>query len=423
MNTSTKKVYGVLAILTGILSGTNTAEAAYPTDAVSDMALIYQGGTHRPDWTEDELRPYVTHTFADGRTDWFFDSFLFFEFTDNWQIAFGYNYGTRNARKEDWEWLLNRIFEKGKSLDALNSCIGHYKTIIGEPAFTHKIVLGIVSPVTGQTDWGKLEGETLNFTRRNDQIKAAKWYIDRLIKRFAESAYENLELTGFYWLEESIANCGDLPKDVSEYIHTLNKRFYWIPYWGAMGYNLWEKLGFDAAFLQPNHFFNKEITDDRLESACRTADKFGMGLEMEFDSRVLYESDDSYYSRLETYIDAFEKHEVFKRSAIAYYSGTKAILDMYDSPFVENTLILDRIAGHIVERRNRYAGIRTPDDLKNDKSVIGGIGELYVSEIAERVKIYTTDGRLVGKNSGKQTCTPGIYIVVVDGKTQKVIVR
>lgn len=50
-----------------------------------------------------------------------------------------------------------------------------------------------------------------------------------------------------------------------------------------------EKLGFDTAFLQPNHFFSKDIPDIRLDQACNTARKFGMGLEMEFDSNVLYE--------------------------------------------------------------------------------------------------------------------------------------
>ena len=158
--------------------------------------------------------------------------------------------------------------------------------------------LGVVSPITDQTDWGNLDGEILNFAHRNDQIKAAKWYIDQLTERFNEGAYENLELTGFYWLEESTAKCGDLPKDVSDYIHQLDKRFYWIPYWNAQGYNLWRKLGFDTAFLQPNHFFDKEIADDRLLQACNTANKFNMGLEVEFDSRVLYENEDSYYLSL-----------------------------------------------------------------------------------------------------------------------------
>ena len=208
-----KKIYiSFIAIIGICFVRPVAATAAYPTDVVSDMALIYQGGTHRPEWTEDDLRPYVTHTFADGRTDWFFDSFLFFEFTDNWQIAFGYKYGTRNARKSDWEWLLNRIFEKEKSLDALNSCIEHYKTIIGEPSFKHKIVLGVVSPITDQTDWGSLDGETLNFTSRNDQIKAAKWYIDQLMYRFKKAEFKNLELTGFYWVDEDIATCKDLSK-------------------------------------------------------------------------------------------------------------------------------------------------------------------------------------------------------------------
>ena len=83
MFTAIKKIYLSLLTSMSVFTGVNTA-VAYQTDTVSDMALIYQGGTHRPDWTEDELRPYVVHTFADGHTDWFFDSFLFFEFTDNW---------------------------------------------------------------------------------------------------------------------------------------------------------------------------------------------------------------------------------------------------------------------------------------------------------------------------------------------------
>lgn len=424
INTTTKRTYIVLtAILIASFAGINVATAAYPTDIVSDMALIYQGGTHRPDWTEDELRPYVVHTFADGRVEWFFDSFLFFEFTDNWQVAFGYKYGARNARKSDWEWLLNRVFEKERSLDALNSCIEHYKIIIGEPQFKHKIVLGVVSPITDQTDWGNLNGETLNFTYRNDQIKAAKWYIDQLMTRFAEGAYDNLELVGFYWLEESTAKCGDLPKYVNEYIHQLNKRSYWIPYWYAPGFNQWKELGFDTAFLQPNHFFNKSIIDARLRDACKLAKQLGMGLEMEFDSNVLYEKEDSYYSRLETYINAFENNGVFEQSAIAYYSGTKGILDMYHSNAIENTLILDRIANHILKRRSGSIGSKITNQPETNTTVIGGIGEVYVSETAQSTKIYTSSGTLVSENNNRFQCPPGIYIVVVDGKAQKVMVR
>ena len=88
--------------------------------------------------------------------------------------------------------------------------------------------------------------ETMIVTRKNNKN----------VVILSEETYNNLDLTGFYWLEESTAKCGDLPKDVSEYIHQLDKRFYWIPYWNASGYNLWKKLGFDTAFLQQNHFFS-----------------------------------------------------------------------------------------------------------------------------------------------------------------------
>lgn len=403
--------------------GTNVSMAAYPTDVVSDMALIYQGGSHRPDWTEAQLRPYVTHTFADGHIDWLFDSFLLFEFTDNWQIAFGYKYGTRNARKTDWEWLLNRVFEKGKSLDALNSCIENYKTIIGEPKTKHKIVLGVVSPITDQTDWGILNGEQLNFSIQSDQIKAAKWYINQLTERFNEGNYTNLELVGFYWLEESTAKCGDLPKYISGYIHEIGKRFYWIPYWCAPGFDKWKELGFDIAFLQPNHFFNTSVIDARLRDACKLAKKLGMGLEMEFDSTVLYENENSNYSRLETYINAFETNSVFEQSAIAYYSGTKGILDMYNSSYIENTLILDKIANHILKRRHSGVGVEDVNSSKSNIAVHGGVGELYISGDTKQIKIYSINGVLVSENAKRFACAPGIYIVIVDGETHKIIVR
>ncbi|MEG1766178.1 MAG: DUF4855 domain-containing protein [Muribaculaceae bacterium] len=415
----------VLVATFGIcLAKSNTTTAgSYPADVASDMALIYQGSIHRPDWTENQLTPYVTHTFTDGHTDWFFNSFLFLEFTNNWEVAYGYGYGSRYAKKGDWEWLLNRIFERGKSLDALNKCIEHNKARLGEPKIKHKIVLGIVSPISGQTDWGTLDGQILNFEYQSAQIKAAKWCIDQLMKRFADGGYNNLELVGFYWIEESTGSCRDLPKYINQYIHQLGKRAYWIPYWGAEGYNEWKELGYDTAFLQPNYFFDKNVIDARLDDACRTAKQFDMALEMEFDSNVLYEKPNSSYNRLEKYIDAFEKYGVFEKSAIAYYSGTKGILDMYNSSAIENTIILDRIANHIVERRNRALGMDSPLNPKTGIIVVGGIGMIYVSGTAKSIQVYTINGTLISENNKSTQCSPGIYIVRVDGETTKVIVQ
>ena len=79
--------------------------------------------------------------------------------------------------------------------------------------------------------------------------------------RFKKAKYKNLELAGFYWVDEDIATCKDLPKYVSQYIRSKKKEFVWIPYWKAKGYEQWKDLGFDIAYQQPNHFFTKDIPD------------------------------------------------------------------------------------------------------------------------------------------------------------------
>lgn len=59
--TTLKKKYITLIVIISILTGVNTTLAAYQTDVISDMALIYQGGTHRPEWTE--VNYVLCHTY------------------------------------------------------------------------------------------------------------------------------------------------------------------------------------------------------------------------------------------------------------------------------------------------------------------------------------------------------------------------
>ena len=133
------------------------------------------------------------------------------------------------------------------------------------------------------------------------------------------------------------------------------KEFVWIPYWKAKGYEQWKDLGFDIAYQQPNHFFTKDIPDSRLDEACELALNNGMAMEFECDSKALYDCEDSSYDRMLAYIEAFEKHKVFETSAIAYYTGSKGFIDMYNSTSPEDKKIMDRLARHITARRNMKA--------------------------------------------------------------------
>lgn len=334
------------------LNAKTKRDGNYAIGTIRDLALIYQGGQHRIDWTEEQFVPYVTHTFADGTKDWLFDGFLFLEITDGKGGTFSYGYTKKYTKKKDWKWLLGRIFEKGKGLDALDKCIESQKKEIGNPPFKHKIVLSLVIPLPNQKDWGCLNGRKMDFRFQTDKIRAVKWYIDELTARFNAAGYKNLELEGFYWLDEDMATCKDLPKYISSYIHDMDKKFMWIPYWNALGYHHWKKLGFDIIYQQPNHFFSRNIPDVRLDNACVRAQDYGMGMEFECDSRALSAGGEkSLYSRMEAYINAFERHDVYKNSAIAYYLGSYALLDFYKSESEKDKALVDRFARLIVNRR------------------------------------------------------------------------
>ena len=350
-----------------------------------DMVLIYQGGIQRMDWTPGEMRPYVVHTNQSNEKDWFFDGFLFLEFQD----GAGYNYspgysGNKEARKKEWEWLSNRLFEDGKAINALNSCIAEAKKELGEPSFRHKVVVGLPEPFLNQKDWGVLNDKKLDFSKREDRISACKWYIDLVCEKFNESNLEHLELDGFYWVSEQMNTNDFITVEVGDYIRSKEQKFYWIPYYMSNGYSQWKDYGFDIAYLQPNYFFNKKIEEERVRNACELAFTHNMGVEMEFDTRALYDSKENHRDRLINYINTFKEQGVFKNSSIAYYEGGQGIYQFSQSSNPNDREMMDLLHSLIVERRVRMLdNLLFQQDFKKEKlinkekwTIIGDKGNL-----------------------------------------------
>lgn len=362
----TLKILGFSSLLAaGLAFGSPAAAQSYQTaDDVQDLALIYQGGSHRLDWTVDEFRPYVVHEFADGTKDWLFDGFLFLEFKNGSGRHYTVGYEKLNARKGEWAWLLDRIFEEGKSLSALDACITEEIAELGKPGFKHQIVLGLPEAILDQKDWGELDGRTLDFSKEEDQLAATRWYIDELMKRFKAAKYKNLELSGFYWVAETNNYCGQLTVPISEYIHSLGKLFYWIPYWQSKGAEDWKALGFDVAYQQPNHFFNHSIPDSRLDDACAFAREHGMAMEFEFDEKATADRENSSHARMKAYIDHFEKNDVFNSSALAYYCGNRGVLTLHESKNPADHALMDRLARLIQMRRYMKYGLPFKSETK-----------------------------------------------------------
>lgn len=292
----------IIGLCAAVMLPAVVAKAEFAKDPdVCDMALIYAGAVDRPVWTKTQLEPYVAHTYADGRRSWFFDSFLFIEFTtskaNGASFANKYNNG-RAAKKSDWEKLLHWQMgdESHNACYALNELIGELKPALGTPSAKHTVVFTMPIAVTDFSNWGELNGKQLDFKNLDDRIAAQKWYIDRLLDLWDTVNYENLDLIGFYWVDEFIVeetyNTRAVSQAISAYLHEKGLKLYWIPYNFNNPTNKdWALNGVDLCMLQPNYMFKLNgayPTLTKLHDAITYAKGRGMGLEVEFEADALY---------------------------------------------------------------------------------------------------------------------------------------
>jgi hypothetical protein len=326
----------------------------YGKTNIADLVLIYQGGTHRPmEWTKEEFLPYIIHQDGKGKKNWLYDGFLFLEFKDGKGRTYAPGYAKLNARKSEWEWLMDRNFEKDKAFYALNQAIEEQIPKMKKLHFKHKLVVGVPAPIFNQKDWGEINGKVMDFSRHEDRIEAGKWYIDKFLERYIAQGYSHLQLEGFYWVDEDVNGCAEILEPLGDYMRSKGMKFYWIPYFKAKGFDQWKKFKFDFAWLQPNHFFNKKIADDRIDQACELAKKLGMGIEMEFDAHALKASKEQKSERLKAYIESFKRNGAFVDAPIAYYEGGNGMYLFAKSKEPEDKVLIDELAAEIIKRKSK----------------------------------------------------------------------
>jgi hypothetical protein len=319
------------------------------TTYISDLALIYQGGTHRLAWTKDQLKPYIFRTSTTPKVDWLFDGFLFIEFKDNLGHEYANGYGQRPAGKADWQWLLDRNFEKDKAISALDAVLDSLGKLKQLPARKRKVVLTLPEPIVGFKEWGQLHHSSLNFDLAGDRLEACKWYIETALAKWDAAKFKHVELTGFYWVAEHNTGAAAILPEIAAFIHEKHKRFYWIPYYGAEGAAQWSEMGFDIAYQQPNYFFQTSTPYSILTGALDFARRHKMALEMEFDSRVVDQPE--FRTRYTDYINEFQRYGVWDNLPVAYYEGGSGWLDMFLSKDTAVRKLYDMLADIIVKRQ------------------------------------------------------------------------
>ena len=328
--------------------------APFSPGGPSDIVLIYQGGTDRLPWSVEQFAPYVSARGSDGREHWLFDGFLFIEYRDNRGHDYASGYGHKPARQEDWLWLIERNFAPNTGVAALDQALDSTIRRLGTPERPRQVILTLPEPIPSLSDWGSLNGRTVDFSDPSDRVAACRWHIETALAKWNALHPKHLELAGFYWVaEDSTLDANILPQ-VAKIIHAHGVRFFWIPYWRAGGAGDWSKLGFDAAYQQPNHFFHPEVGDQRLDEACAFARSHHMGLEFEVDKRA-YQSPDLFRPRLYSYLRAFGANGVRDEGAMAYYEGGGALLDMFNSSDAKCRADYQAIADWVMGRQSRLS--------------------------------------------------------------------
>ncbi|MDD2216444.1 MAG: DUF4855 domain-containing protein [Eubacteriales bacterium] len=323
------------------------------TSYIADMVLLYQGGAARLPYTKDQIAPYIYKYNDKGGVDWLFDGFLFLEFKTFDGYSFIQEFFSREphrARKNEWEKHLDKVFEEGKAVSALNEVLNDLNNSGFKPKRKRKVILSLPEPMSGQKDWGRLNDRKMDFSVDEDRLLALRWYIDEIITRFSNKKYKHIELAGFYWTKESDDLSERLVPPISQYVNNKGYILNWIPNWGPHRGKHWKKRGFNAAYIQPNTFFSTGNSKN-LPRVCTYASIHQMGLEVEFDHNL---SKASYQQKLHDYFDNFEKYKVLEKSAIAYYEGGRQFLTQLvhgDTP--ELKMLYKRLTDIIIERQRR----------------------------------------------------------------------
>ena len=339
--------------------------------AISDMngyenlCLTYTWNPSRSDngqHTEADLLPYVAYLDKSGNVkDFFFDSFLFLPCVKLGASGGSMHYDSSKPLKAiDWTSYVEDTFKSGVNVDALNSAFGKAKAKLNAPDKKAGVFFTILYPGKASgANFGSLGGRELDFNKLEDRKYAVKWMIDEQLRLYTQAGYENLDLIGFYWLEEWLSkNDKELLNYTSEYLSSLGLKFLWIPYYRASEYKSWQDYGFDLACMQPNMYWDLAYDKERVLACAEETRELGMCVEIEIDNFAL--TNGVYYNKYLDYLAGCMETGAMNSVKMYYQGGKEGVY--YGSCYSSGVR-----ARSIYDLTYKYAkGILTQKDLENN---------------------------------------------------------
>lgn len=269
------------------------------TGGIQDLVLMYngpykdyQGNPGYGHWSAADCKSYVAYVDESGRAlDTMFDAALFLaqssEISGNLFIE-STDYGAVPSSKADWDWYLEKTVDRGGDMDALDQAAEAAALELGMPELKMKVAIMIPFPDPVCTDFGAVNGKSVDMSVDADAQRAIDWYLEEVLARFRAAGYRHLEFCGFYWMHETNYR-EEMIRYTAEKVKALGYPMLWIPFYNASGWNRGEDLGFTGVTLQPNHFFPEGAPSlDRIRDAATLAKMYGLGMEIECDDRLFY---------------------------------------------------------------------------------------------------------------------------------------
>ncbi|BAU28256.1 uncharacterized protein DUF4855 [Aneurinibacillus soli] len=238
------------------------------------------------------------------------------------QAERGFTFETYNAADPDGQAKLtayaSALFAPGDQMDQLEKAAMKARILLNDPDYKVNVIIGLPNPVGNGVD-------------ASARLRMVRVFEDTLLKQWNKANPQALRFVGFYWTHEMVADADrKLVQEVAASIHAKGYKFYWAPYYQAANAEQWKVLGFDFAWLQPNHYFasEKHPGEDLLGETYNLSRQTGAGTMLEWNWAFL--STPENVSSLNAYLDRGRLIGAH-RTSLLLYDGEGAIDAFFSS--------------------------------------------------------------------------------------------
>lgn len=292
----------------GLVSFSREVSSASKTD-LSKGVLIYNGDERKQAFSTDYYKPYLVKDIQNN-TGTMFDTFIFLGRKASKEVEFT-ELPNNTANYDDWLSYVNKTFDEKGGLYTLNEAAKQVNQTVN-------VYLSIPYPKR-QGDIVGFDGVAMPNTTEERQ-KLVSWYIQNVEMEWDLAQYSNLVFKGYYWLNETVSNPQDeiLIENVANEIHSIGKYFIYSPHATSNNFPLWQTLGFDDAFLQPNAFkMTGSGVKYRIHLAFLKAQIYGNSINVEINSHGPNQILEG-LANFEQYIDLAKRYNLPNHRFIMY---------------------------------------------------------------------------------------------------------